>query len=34
MAEVMELDLASNAVIDLIDVGRLDGAEHTIGSVD
>jgi tetratricopeptide (TPR) repeat protein len=28
MAEVMELDQASNAVIDLIDAGRLDEAEH------
>lgn len=28
MAEVMKLDQASNAVIDLIDAGRLDDAEH------
>ena len=28
MAEVMELDRASNAVIDLLDAGRLDDAEH------
>ena len=28
MAEVMELDRASNAVVDLIDAGRLDDAEH------
>jgi len=28
MAEVLEIDRASNAVVDLIDAGRLDDAEH------